>query len=130
MNKKTSNRQYAAALAEVLESAKPKEQARVLQEFAEILKRHHKLHQGNAIIHEYEQVMKKQEGIEEVEITVAREQDKKVVDKIKKMFNEESEFTIQIDETMLGGVKIKTADKILDGSVLTQIKNLKKSLTR
>lgn len=130
MKRKTSNRQYATALATALQSAKPKEQGTVLREFARILMRHHKLHQAAAIIKEYDRVIKKQEGIEEVEVVVAREQDKKVMDKIKKMFNEESEIAVRIDESMLGGVKIKTADKILDGSVITQIKNLKKSLIR
>jgi F0F1-type ATP synthase delta subunit len=35
---------------------------------------------------------------------------------------------VEIEEEMLGGIKIKTADKILDASLKTQLNKLKQTL--
>jgi F-type H+-transporting ATPase subunit delta len=54
--------------------------------------------------------------------------DEKILKKIKNSFGEKVEATIRLDENVLGGVKIKMENKILDGSLKTQLNKLKQTL--
>ncbi|EKD43373.1 MAG: F1-ATP synthase, delta subunit [uncultured bacterium] len=125
---KTSPKQYAVALYEAAKDLSGKELASVLKDFVSIIARDHKLKQAGKIVEEFLHHGKKQEGIMEIEITSARELDDKTVEKIKNSFGDKVEATVKIDEEILGGIKIKTDDKILDGSLKTQLLKLKESI--
>ncbi len=125
---KTSNKQYAEALYEITRNLKGEDLTTALKSFAGILVRDHKLKQGANIIAEYERIAKKAAGIVELEITSARELDSKTIKQIKKVFGEQVEAVSDIDEALIGGVKVKLEDKILDASVTTQLKSLKQQL--
>ena len=99
-----------------------------LEAFVKLLVRDHKLKQAGKIIEEFERVVKKVEGIVELKITSARELDEATVESIKKAFGEKVEAVTSVEESMIGGVKVKLEDKILDGSIKTQLKTLKQSL--
>ncbi|PLX26938.1 ATP synthase F1 subunit delta [Candidatus Parcubacteria bacterium] len=126
---KTSNKQYAEALYQVTQDLRGSDLSSAVKTFVEILVRDHKLKQGDNIIAEFERVVKKEKGIVELEITSARELDTKTIEKIKKTFGENVEAVTQVDEDIIGGVKVKLEDKILDGSVKTQLKSLKQQLS-
>ena len=81
---KTSNKQYAEALYEVTQDLKGSDLSDAIKTFVEILVRDHKLKQGYNIIAEFERTVKKASGVVELEITSARELDKKIVEEIKK----------------------------------------------
>ena len=125
---KSTPKQYAVALYETVKNLSGKELSTVLKDFVSIIARDHKLKQINKIVEEFIRHGKKQEGIVQIEITSARELDEKTIDKIKSNFGDKVEATIKIDETILGGIKVKTDDKILDGSLQTQLLKLKESI--
>jgi len=127
--KKSSNKQYAQALYEVTKDKTGADLKQVLDVFVKLLVRNRRLKQANNIIAEFEKFAKKQEGVVELSITSARELDDKTVDHIKKVFGEKVEAVENIDENMIGGVRVKMEDKILDGSLKTQLISLKKRLT-
>jgi len=136
--KKVSNQQLAQALYQVTHGLKGKELESAVVEFAKLLVRAHKIKRANNIIAEFEKYYKKQEGISQIEVISARKLETKTLENIKKAFSAQGgpasgwggkvEATESIDESLLGGVKVKTEDKILDGSLKTQLNQLKQSI--
>ncbi len=128
MKRKISNKQLAEALYQVTSGLKGEKLTKTLQGFVALLMRAHKLKQSARVIGEFVKYSKKQEGIIEIEVTTARNLDDGTMSHIKKAFGSQVEEVSVVDEDILGGVKIKTEDKILDASLKTQLINLKKSL--
>ncbi len=119
---------YASALLKSISGLSEKNLSATLKNFVALVAREHKLKQMPKIISEFIRLAKKEEGIQEIEIQTARKLDEKTIEKIKNIFGKNVEATNEIDENMLGGVKIKTGDKILDGSLKTQLNKLKQTL--
>lgn len=128
MQKKTSNKQLAQALYEVTDGVKGDKLHKAIAEFAKLLARARKISRADNIIKEFERYSKKQAGIVEIGVESARKLDEKTLSSIKKIFGNNVETTESIDEDLLGGVKVRTEDKILDGSLKTQLNQLKQSL--
>ncbi|PIZ96262.1 MAG: ATP synthase F1 subunit delta [Candidatus Magasanikbacteria bacterium CG_4_10_14_0_2_um_filter_33_14] len=126
---KISNKQFAEALYELTVGLSTSDLDIVLKNFVDLLAKKHKIKQTKNIIAEFETILKKKQGIVELEITSARELDKGIVEKIKQAFSKKAESVEKIDKNLIGGIKVKIEDKILDASVKTQLSNLKKSLT-
>lgn len=60
-----------------------------------------------------------------VACTIDEEQIKTIVEKYKKMYKVDTiKYEIEIDENLLGGVKVMVGNKIYDGSVATQLKQM------
>jgi len=127
---KISNKQYAEALYEVTRDLSGIDLSTVIKKFVEILVRDNKLKQAGKIIVEFEKYAKKQDGIVELEIISARKLDDIVIEQIKKAFGQKVEAVVNVDGSLIGGVKVKLEDKILDGSLKTQLRTLKNILTR
>jgi len=128
MKKKLSTKQFAVALYEITEGLKSEKLDEALRQFVLLLIKYHKLKQGARIIVEFEKYAKKKAGIVEIEITSARKLSGTTLNHIKKIFGEHIESVENIDEALLGGMKVKTEDKILDASLKTQLNNFKNSL--
>jgi len=126
--KKVSNTQLAQALYQVTDGLKGKALEQAISEFAKLLARAHKIKRANNVISEFEKYSKKQAGIVEIGVESARKLDEKTLNNIKKVFGEEVEAIESVDESLLGGMKVRTEDKILDGSLKTQLNQLKQSL--
>lgn len=126
---KTTNKQYAKALYTAVKDLKGEKLYQALEKFAAILARAHKLKQSNNIISEFVKYYKAGEGIKEIKITAARDLDEKTLKKIKAIFGENVEAEVNVDPKLLGGVKIRTEDKILDASLQTQLFKLKQRIT-
>ncbi|MFA6427370.1 MAG: ATP synthase F1 subunit delta [Candidatus Magasanikbacteria bacterium] len=126
--KKSSNKQYAQALYEITKNLKGADLKQALEVFVKLLVRDRKLKQSSNIIVEFEKYSKKQEGIIEMEITSARKLENLSIEHIKKAFGGKVEAVMHIDESLIGGVKVKLEDKILDGSLKTQLLSFRKSL--
>ena len=80
------------------------------------------------IIKEFIAYAKKQEGIVSLAVTSARELDSKTLEKIKSAFGDNVESTESIDASLIGGITVRTSDKIFDASLKTQLIRLKQSL--
>lgn len=125
---KKSNKQFAEALYEVTKGLSGRDLDQALVSFAELLVRSHKLKQADRIIAEYIKYAKQQEGIVEMTVVSTRKLEKHTLDTINKAFGGKAEMKEDLDKALLGGVKIKTGDKIFDGSVKKQLTILKKQL--
>lgn len=126
--KKITTKQFAVALYEITAGLHGEKLHEALRQFVLLLVKYHKLKQGSRIIAEFEKYAKKQAGIMEIEITSARKLSETTLNHIKKIFGEHTESVEKVDATLLGGMKVKTEDKILDASLKTQLLNLKNSL--
>ncbi|MDD2655987.1 MAG: ATP synthase F1 subunit delta [Patescibacteria group bacterium] len=126
---KISNKQFAEALYELTIGLNASDLDIVLKNFVGLLAKKHKIKQTNNIIAEFETILKKKQGIVELEVTSARDLDSEIIKKIKESFGKEVFVQEKIDKNLIGGIRVKIEDKILDASVKTQLTNLKKSLT-
>lgn len=129
MKKKTSNKQLAEALYQITRGLKGEKLTQALRGFVALLTRAHKLKQATRVIGEFIKHSKKAEGIVEIEVTTAHNLDDGTMLQIKKAFGTKVEEQAVVDENILGGVKIKMDDKILDASLKTQLNSLRKSLS-
>lgn len=119
---------FAAALYTATIEAKGKDLHAVLAEFVQILAKHQMLKKAERIIAEYVAYAKKQEGILNIQISSARKLDAKTIEIIKDAFGKKVEAIESLDESLLGGFVVKTADKIFDASIKKQLVRLKQSL--
>lgn len=129
MKKKNTTRDYALALYEVTKDQKGKELEQTIVEFAGLLVKRGLSRKIDKIVTEFVAYAKKQEGVVDIEITSARKLSDKVVREIEKAFGDKVESIVKTDESILGGVMVKTEDKIFDASLRTQLQRLKKALT-
>jgi len=126
---KLTNKQIAQALFEATEKLSGADLDGALQRFVDLLAKKQRLKQIGNIIAEFEKIAKKKDGIVEIEIRSAKKLDKSTTDGIKKVFGDKVEATETVDEDLLGGITVKTEDKILDGSLKTQLNKLKLKLS-
>lgn len=126
--KKFSNKQYAEALYEITTTFSGNQLTDALKKFVSMLAGNQKLKRASNIIAEFEKYSKKKSGVIEIEVTSARKLDKNTLENIKKQFGNQVEVVEAIDESLLGGIAVRTEDKILDGSLKTQLRLLKDSL--
>jgi F-type H+-transporting ATPase subunit delta len=129
VKKKITNKQLAVGLYEAARGVKPSDFDKILDNFVGLLFKNRKLRKSEYVIKEYIKYSKIQEGINEIEITSARELDEKVVNAIKKTFGAKTEAKVKVDEDLIGGIKIRTEDKILDASIRTQLTKLKQAIS-
>jgi len=128
MSKKRTNKQYAQILWEATKDVKGKDLEEVLKNFVLLLVKEQKFKQSDKIISEFIAYAKKQAGIVEIEVTTATDINKNTLNEIRKVFGGKVEANNKVDKDILGGVIVKTEDKILDGSLKTQLRNLKNKL--
>ncbi|OGH93624.1 MAG: ATP synthase F1 subunit delta [Candidatus Magasanikbacteria bacterium RIFOXYD2_FULL_41_14] len=129
MRKKRSNKQYASALYEVAEHTKGKHLDAILKKFVEILVRDRRLKKFENVIVEYEKLAQKQAGITALSVYSARSIGKATLERINTAFGGKTAITENIEQELLGGIKIKTDDKILDASLKKQLEILKQKLS-
>jgi F-type H+-transporting ATPase subunit delta len=126
--KNISAQDYAIALYEITTGASKAELEKVISAFVQMLFKAGKLKQADKIIKEFIRYSKKQAGIIDITITTARDIDAKTVALIKSAFGKSVEAELLVDPAQLGGIKIKTENTILDGSLRTQLLRLKQQL--
>ena len=126
--KKNSTQDYAKALFEVTNGLKGENLKEAVGAFAKLLYEKNILKRAAQIIAEYEAYAKKQAGYVAIHITTARTIEKTTVEHIKKIFGDMVEATQTVDESLLGGMIVRTEGTILDASLKTQLKKLKEVL--
>lgn len=128
MKRKITNKQFAKALYEAIKDLKGGKLHQALKQFVVVLAQNHKLKKAEKIIAEFVRYSKKQEGIVEMSVSSARKLEKHTLSLINKAFGGKTKMTEDLDTALIGGVKIKTEDKIFDGSIKRQLQRLKQSL--
>jgi len=128
MKKKLTNQQFARALYEAIKDLKGDKLNQALQQFVLVLVQNHKLKKADKILYEFVKYSKKQEGIVEMSVSSVRKLEKSTLELINKSFGGKTEINEELDDRLLGGIKIKTEDKIFDGSLKKQLLILKNNL--
>lgn len=128
--KKRQPTAYARALYEATLNLSGKNLSVVIERFVALLGQHQMLKSANRIIAEFERLTKERAGIVEIQIIASRELPVATVNQIKSALGggEKVEAAMSVEPALLGGVVIKTKDTILDGSLRTQLNNLKVKL--
>lgn len=120
--------QYAKILYGITRDVPKKDIDRAVNEFIAFLAKDHALKKLPYIIDAYDAFAKAAEGIEQLSVTSAEPLSDKVRKKLLAIFGEKSEITETVDASMVGGLVVKTGNTILDGSVRTQLEQLKKNM--
>jgi F-type H+-transporting ATPase subunit delta len=126
--KKRTPKQYAEALYEVTKSTSGNELESAVVAFVKLLARDRMLKKSDAIIEAFIKKDKMEKGIVDLEVITARKTDNDVLEKIKQVFGKQSVISEKVDETVMGGLIVKTEVEILDASVKTQLQLLKNNL--
>ncbi|MFB6182257.1 MAG: ATP synthase F1 subunit delta [Candidatus Magasanikbacteria bacterium] len=121
--------QYAKILYELtkdIESDSNLEAA--LDEFVNYLHNQQALVKIDYIIEEFEKLVRRENNEEDVEVHVARKISDELLEDIKENISAEAKVQVKEDQSLLGGVVVKKGNKIMDGSVKTQLQRLKNNL--
>ncbi len=88
----------------------------------------------SSIADAFQELVDSEKGVERAEIVSAVKltdgQEKDVVDKLTQMVGKELSVTTYVDESILGGYLARVGDRLLDGSVKTQLEDMRRELIR
>lgn len=127
-------KQYALSLYEILTVSSKNEAGSIIKKFIKVIINNNHISKIPSIVEHLENHWNKQNNIVTTEITSARKLDASIIKYIKthiaKISNtNQIEINEVINQNIIGGVIIKFGDKIIDGSLSTELKNLKSLLT-
>lgn len=127
--KKTS-RQYAIALYEAVQEAKDKKLEEIILNFVKILRRENKLKWQKKIVSALEKYAREEECVKELEIVSTRKLPRSLLSDIQKKLSTAPKIVLKeiLNPSLLGGLIIKSEDKIWDLSLKKQLQLLKTKL--
>ena len=103
-------------------------------EFILMLIRDSQIKNINNIIDKLDSIIQSDINIKKINIVSSEELDEhvknEIIESIKNRFNikDSSETSFSIDKKILGGIKVRIGNKIIDGSVATKLKKIRESL--
>ncbi|MCL5008848.1 MAG: ATP synthase F1 subunit delta [Patescibacteria group bacterium] len=129
---KLNAKQFAQALHEAVSQTKASEHDKILNRFAKVLAQEGALGLWPDIEKEFLNLAGKAEGKEQAELTTARsvQVSASLVETLNQAAHKKLEIEKQVDESLIGGVILKTDDVIFDASVKTQLSKLKSELSK
>lgn len=127
--KKYTIKDWAIALFNTTNGLQGEKRAEAVAGFAKLLHKQGMLKNTEQVIKEFLKYCKKQSGIIELEVTSAHQLGNNSLKKISDAFGGKTEIKEKINPDILGGIVIKTDDKILDGSLKKQIELLKQRIS-
>lgn len=132
--KKITPKQYAEALYLATQSKKKEDRPEIFENFLKLIWQRHDWKNLNKILRSFERVYKEKEGILEAKITSARSLSSSLKDQIKEHLRTPEKSSVflseEIDESLLGGLKISYEDTVYDLSLKNLINNLQKELNQ
>ena len=132
---KITAKQFALSLYESVEGKSAAEVKVVIKKFIELLAGKNQLSQAEKIIAEFIKIWQAKHGLVEALATSAKGLNKTEIKLLKDYIAglsgaKEVLISEKIDKKILGGVIIRYGDKILDGSLKTQLADLKEKLIK
>jgi F-type H+-transporting ATPase subunit delta len=131
---KISPKKYAVILHQVLSGLPEKDIPKALELFVKLVARYKNLSKTDRIIRAYQHITDKESGVTEVTVVTAAELDQHqqalIVQDLKKIFGEAMRVKQETEPGMIGGVKLKYGDTIVDGSVRQRLQTLATSFTK
>jgi len=93
-----------------------------------------RLHQLPQIVEVFHSLVLEDRGVAVANVTTAVELQPKELDlvraRLRQMVGKEIQITTQVDPEIIGGIVVRIGDMLLDGSVLTQLKQLRQRMSR
>jgi F0F1-type ATP synthase delta subunit len=129
--KKQTDKIYAEALYEALETEKEGDVKKIVTAFLAVLRGRRALNRGASIIREFETIHNARHGVAKLKITGARELNTKIVQAVAEYCGTKKyEVETTVDTDLIGGFTAKCGDDFYDASVKNNLLNLHKSLTK
>jgi len=124
-------KQYASALFESLQDAKPSDQASLLKRFAGVLVKNYDRSLLPKIAMQLKKLERAKGGRHEVVLTSARPLDKGTIAEVKAKVGANSGITEIVDPDVLGGLKVLINDElVIDGTYQARIKRVVEAAMR
>jgi F-type H+-transporting ATPase subunit delta len=132
---KTSARQLAEALYQVIRPKPPAEAKQIINNFARLLSAQGDLNKEQKIIEHLSQIWDRDRGEAAVDIISARALPRESVNALKqylaRLLNRRKINIISaLDKSLLGGVVVKYEDQVLDGSLRTRMSRLREGMIK
>lgn len=123
--KTLSAKQYAKILFEITKDLQKKDLEEAVQKFIDMVAQNHAEKRLPEILQEFEAYSKKMDGYVELEIISAFPLTSELKKNVNEIFGGKTEMKVVEDKSLIGGVVIKTENKIFDASVKTQLQKMK-----
>jgi F0F1-type ATP synthase delta subunit len=118
-------KKYAQALFEATNGASKSEQEKLFGAFAQLLKRNNDSSLLPRILTAYEQRARAVRGEHKVTITTAKKAQKALLEKVQKRFNGKADIVEEVDERVLGGIKVLIDDQyVIDATFQGRVEQL------
>ncbi|MFA6410295.1 MAG: ATP synthase F1 subunit delta [Candidatus Buchananbacteria bacterium] len=127
-----NTKKYAIALYQVAKESNATELKQALQNLIKILARKGLLSSADKIISDFKKYYNEKEGIVEITIetafalSLAEKED--LIKEMKKNTGQQIELAEKINPELIGGMILHFNDTLIDGSLKTQLQNLRKKL--
>lgn len=123
----------AHTYSDMTDGKTPSDAGSVISDFALYLKKKRLLGKGDAIIESYRRISNAEQGIIEADVTshspLSDTARAALKEKLKQKYHANAVDLIEkVDQRLLGGMKVRVADELFDGSVQTALKKLEASL--
>jgi F-type H+-transporting ATPase subunit delta len=123
--------QYAQALYGAIQETDPKDQDKVLDNFAKVLAERGDLSKFAEIEEEYLKISEHGDGIRNVTVTTAREMpiSESLIKELNLVAGERIKIKKEVDPGLIGGIVIRAEDTLLDASIKKDLKDLGKEIS-
>ncbi|MDP2736827.1 MAG: ATP synthase F1 subunit delta [bacterium] len=132
---KITTKQFALSLYESIDGKTSGQIKAIIEKFVELMAQKNMLTKVDKISAEFIKIWNEKQGIVEAEVASANGLDKASVKLLENYIIElsgakEVLVSEKIDKNILGGVVIRYGDKVVDGSIKTQLVELKEKLIK
>jgi len=130
---KITTNQYAKSLYEMTAGKSKREIDGVAGNFIKFLIKNRQKKMFPKIIQRFSEIWNNENGVVETEVITSRTNDQGTMNSIEKFIKDKYQakeviFKNKVDSNIKGGIIIKIGDEVLDGSIATQLKELKQKL--
>ena len=132
---KITIKQFALSLYETVDGKSPSQVKAVIKKFVEFLAENNRLSKAEKIIAEFIKIWNNKNGIVEARTVSVKELDRVAVKLLKDYIArlsgaKEVMISQEINKDILGGVVIRYGDRVVDGSLKTQLVDLKNKMIK
>ncbi|OGY49031.1 MAG: ATP synthase F1 subunit delta [Candidatus Buchananbacteria bacterium RIFCSPHIGHO2_02_FULL_45_11b] len=129
---KVNTKAYAIALYETIKDAKGEQSKTAIANFVALLAKKNLLPSANKIMADFTRHYNQAEGIAAITAETAKalssEEKDELIKNLKKITGKEIELETAVKPELIGGLKLKIGDALIDGSWQNQLSTLRKKL--
>lgn len=129
-------KQYAEVLYELAEGKSGDELNSIIESFVAMLAKRGDLKHWQRIIESFSKIYNQEKGIAEIKVSSSFKLSDKIKEQLKKQLlhselsqnRKDIDLIENIDESLIGGIRLESEDKIIDDSLNHRIENLKSQM--